>query len=226
MRVLLVEDEADVRELMSVHLKRERLDVVTASNGKEALKIFAENQGAQKFSLIVLDWMLPGVSGIDLCKTMAGSAPILMVTARSEPADIVLGLETGADDYITKPFEIPVFTARVRALLRRNALLTEGRKSDVYKIGDLEVDAGKAEVKCGGKEIKLTASEFKLLVAMVQSQGKVLPREKLLSYIQEEGTIVVDRVIDTHVYGLRGKIGACSEVIETVRGIGYRVKAG
>ena len=222
MRVMLVEDEADVSELMSVHLKREGLEVVTAANGRDALRLFEE----QKFELIILDLMLPGVSGIDLCRKMAGAAPILMVTARSEPADIVRGLETGADDYITKPFEIPVFTARVRALLRRAAVLGQRGNEDQYKIGDLFVDAAKAEVRCAGKEIQLTASEFKILVAMMRNQGKVLPREKLLTFIQEEGVVVVDRVIDTHVYGLRGKIGPCADVIETVRGIGYRVKAG
>lgn len=222
-RALLVEDESDVRELMLLHLTREGIDVVAVGDGKAALKAFAEKG---PFDLVVLDWMLPGVSGIELCGRIQGKAPVLMVTARGEPDDVVEGLEAGADDYVTKPFEVPVFLARVRALLRRSAFLQKGEAAaDVIRLGKLEVNEGAAEVKCGGKALKLTASEFRLLAALVKNQGRVLSRGKLVEMIQGPGISVVERVIDTHAYTLRKKLGPCAEVLETVRGIGYRVKA-
>ena len=222
-RALLVEDEDDVRELMLLHLAREGIDVVAVADGKAALRSFAEKG---PFDIVVLDWMLPGMEGIEICRRIQGKSPILMVTARGEPEDVVKGLEAGADDYVTKPFDVPVFTARVRALLRRAAMLGMGVSSDaVVRLGRLEVDEGAAEVRCGGKAVKLTASEFRLLVALVRNQGRVISRGKLVEMIQGPGISVVERVIDTHAYTLRKKLGPCAEVLETVRGIGYRVKA-
>ncbi len=223
-RILVVEDEADIRTLMLMHLKREGFDAVGAENGELGLKLFSEG----KFELAILDWMLPGISGLELCKAFSGKLPILMVTARADSADIVRGLESGADDYVTKPFEIAVFLARVKALLRRTqevSMAARGSTAAGFSIGDLKVSLGEHKVWCATEEIQLTTSEFKLLVALLENRGRVLSRDKLIEHVQGEGVSVTDRTVDTHVFGLRKKLGVCAEIIETIRGVGYRVKA-
>lgn len=228
-RVLVVEDEVDVRNLMALHLERERYSVQSVENGEEALRVM---QAGPAFDLVVLDWMLPGKPGLEVCREIRKihglGIGVLMVTARAEPSDIVLGLESGADDYVTKPFEIPVFLARVRALLRRSAEKAEPAQMQGAKMlqaGKLRVDVDRHEAMCSGKEVRLTPSEFKLLVALMHNQGKVLSRDRLIDLVQGEGVVVVDRAIDTHVFGLRKKLGPCAEFIETIRGVGYRVRA-
>lgn len=229
-RVLIVEDEKDIADLMALHLKREGHDITCVENGEEAIKLLVQaSETENPFQLLVLDWMLPGLSGLELCKKIraekgANGVPILMVTARAHTSDIVLGLEMGADDYLTKPFELPVFLARVRALLRRGLAGTSSEEERQIKVGDLAVDLDAYRVTCGKKELQLTPSEFKLLVALVQSQGRVLTRERLIDLVQGQGVTVVDRAIDTHVFGLRKKLGKCAESVETIRGVGYRVK--
>jgi two-component system phosphate regulon response regulator PhoB len=227
-RILLVEDEDDIRSLMALHLKREGFEVVEAVDGEEALRRIREGG----WSLMVFDWMLPGLNGIELVRASREArvaSPILMVTAKAEPADIVLGLESGADDYITKPFEVPVLLARVRALLRRRLLAPTGPGGSAslaeLVVGGIALKPEAHEVRCQGAEVDLTPSEFKLLHALMQSQGKVLTRQKLIDLVQGQGVAVVDRTVDTHVFGLRKKLGACGEVIETVRGVGYRVRS-
>jgi len=221
-RVLIVEDEKDISELMSIHLKREGHEVFIVDNGEEALKILDR----ENYHLLVLDWMLPGLPGLEICKKIRQDGktqlPILMVTARAHTSDIVLGLEIGADDYLTKPFEIPVFMARVRALLRRNSTAASSTKT--YEIGELFVDAETYRTTCFKKDVQLTPSEFKLLLALMQSQGRVLTRERLIDLVQGEGVTVIDRAIDTHVFGLRKKLGKCADVVETIRGVGYRIR--
>lgn len=219
-RVLLIEDENDIRELVTLHLKREGYEVDSAENGEDGMRFIANS----RYDLVVLDWMLPGISGLDLCKRLRAQSttPVLMLTARTDAADIVLGLEVGADDYVTKPFEVPVFLARTRALLRRATMLGDASQS-VITIGGLSVDLEAHKVICDGEETLLTPSEFKLLVALVSNQGRVLSRERLIDLVQGQDVAVVDRTVDTHVFGLRKKLGRCSDVIETVRGIGYRV---
>lgn len=230
-RILLVEDEEDIRSLMAIHLARNGLRADEAANGEEALRLM---QGGD-YQLFIFDWMLPGMSGLELTQAVrkTGSrAPVLMVTAKVEPADIVFALESGADDYVTKPFEVPVFLARVRALLRRSALAASGSgdaslaaaSPSELKLGDIRIDLEAHQVRCGDEEVLVTLSEFKLLSALVQNQGKVLTRNKLIDLIQGSGVSVVDRTVDTHVFGLRKKLGACGDRIETVRGVGYRVK--
>lgn len=223
----MVEDEKDISELMALHLKREGHDVSMVENGEDALGLLGKN----RYDLVVLDWMLPGLSGLELCKKLRANRdattpamPIFMVTARAHTSDIVLGLEMGADDYITKPFEIPVFLARTRALLRRSTLPTD-EATETYDIGELKLDPETYQVTCGKKDVQLTPSEFKLLLALVKNRGRVLTRERLIDLIQGEGVTVVDRTIDTHVFGLRKKLGKCADVVETIRGVGYRVKA-
>jgi two-component system phosphate regulon response regulator PhoB len=225
-KVLLVEDEADVRELMQLHLKREGLDISAVENGEEALKLLQAN----RYDLVVLDWMLPGLSGLEICKRIrnqgpAGATmPILMVTARADTADIVIGLEMGADDYITKPFDIPVFLARVRALIRRSQAGAQPA-TQRFQCGELVLDVEAHRVTCSNVDLELTPSEFKLLAALMSNQGRVLSRERLIDLVQGQGVAVVDRAIDTHVFGLRKKLGSCADVVETIRGVGYRVRA-
>jgi two-component system phosphate regulon response regulator PhoB len=222
--ILIVEDEKEIADLMALHLKKDGHEVLTMDNGEEA---FGFLQSQKKPQLIILDWMLPGLSGLEICKRIRhdknNRTPILMVTARAHTSDIVLGLEMGADDYLTKPFELPIFLARVRALLRRT---TEGVEGDTfsYRFGELSVDLNSYKVTCGKKELTLTPSEFKLLASLMKSQGRVLTREQLIDKVQGEGVTVVDRAIDTHIFGLRKKLGKCSEVVETIRGVGYRVR--
>lgn len=224
-QILIVEDEKDISELMRLNLKDEGVNVVSVDNGEEALKLLKENV----YQLLILDWMLPGVSGLELCKKIrhtpehpCSRVPILMVTARAHTSDIIVGLEMGADDYLTKPFEIPVFLARVRALLRRGSFL-EQPKTTKLKVGSLFIDVDAYKVTCCKKDVNLTPSEFKLLVGLTRNQGRVLTREKLIDLVQGEGVSVVDRAIDTHIYTLRRKLGRCADLVESVRGIGYRI---
>jgi two-component system phosphate regulon response regulator PhoB len=224
-KVLIVEDEQDIQELMALHLRREGYDVLLASDGEEALRLLR----AGGVDLLVLDWMLPGFNGLEIARELRGPShpelPILMVTARTEAADIVLGLEAGADDYITKPFEIPVFLARVRALLRRARFSGKAVQEDaeVLDLGPIRIDSRAFQVFLDGEEISLTPSEFKLIQALAQNRGRVLTRDRLIECVQGTGVSVVDRAIDTHVFGLRKKLGPHADWIETVRGVGYRV---
>lgn len=231
-RILVVEDETEIRDLIVLHLKRNGHTVDAVGSVEEAQSHLAN----QIYSLVVLDWMLPGASGVDLAQKIRAKSDrddlaILMVTARAEAGDIVTGLDAGADDYLTKPFEPQVLIARVKALLRRHRRAAAqlaapaGAIIENFQIGDLSIDSGTYEVKCAGEAISLTPSEFKLLQTLAQNRGRVLTRESLIQHVQGEGVSVVGRTVDTHVFGLRKKLGECAEVIETVRGIGYRVKA-
>lgn len=219
-RILVVEDERDVKDLMLLHLRREGHEASAVENGEEALKLLQTHQ----YDLVVLDWMLPGLSGLEICKRINGKTPVLMVTARADTSDIILGLEIGADDYITKPFEVFIFLARVRALLRRTQLNQELNEKTQLQLGDLKINFESHRVSLGTQEITLTPSEFKLLAALAKNQGRVLSRERLIELVQGQGVAVVDRAIDTHIFGLRKKLGDCAHLIETVRGVGYRVE--
>lgn len=218
-KVLVVEDEKDIRELMVLHLKREGMEITSVENGEDAQRLLHENE----YQLVILDWMLPGISGLDICKNLKGRLPVLMVTARADTADVVLGLEMGADDYLVKPFEIPVLLARARSVIRR-AYLVRQQEQRQFQLGQLKIDTDSHQVYCGAESIILTPSEFKLLLALVKHMGRVLPREKLIELVQGQGIAVTDRTVDTHVFGLRKKLGACAEMIETIRGVGYRIK--
>lgn len=227
-RILVVEDEHEIRDLIVLHLNREGLQVDAVASAEEALPLIEKN----RYSLLALDWMLPGASGVDITRKLRKAGQhadlaILMVTARAEANDIVEGLEAGADDYLSKPFEPAVLLARVRALIRRNkrsaAPETEGGMQ-VLRLGALSLYPETYEAKCNDAPIQLTPSEFKLLVALAGSRGRVLTRDSLIEQVQGEGVSVVGRTVDTHVFGLRKKLGPCADVIETVRGVGYRVK--
>ncbi|MEN0057542.1 MAG: response regulator transcription factor [Bdellovibrio sp.] len=226
-RVLVVEDEQEIRELMALHLLRQGYGVTECSSAEEALNELT--RGAH-YQLFVLDWMLPGLSGVEAIRVIRAKNPqagVLMVTAKTEAQDIVTGLEGGADDYLTKPFNPSVLIARVKALLRRSQVLTSSAADadeDEYKMAGLRMNFKSYEISYNGEPLHLTPSEFKLLGTLVQNQGCVLTRERLIENIQGEGINVVGRTIDTHVFGLRKKLGEWGDRIETIRGVGYRVK--
>lgn len=222
--VLVVEDEQEIRELMALHLLRQGYKVTECSSAEDALNEMSRNN----FQVFVLDWMLPGLSGVDIVeriKVKSPQASVLMVTAKTEAQDIVAGLEKGADDYMTKPFVPSVFIARIKALLRRfqPGSATAAENADVNLAG-LRINFKSYEISYNGEPLHLTPSEFKLLGALVQNPGCVLTREQLIENIQGEGINVVGRTIDTHVFGLRKKLGEWGDRIETIRGVGYRVK--
>jgi len=218
-QVLVIEDEEEIRELIALLLVRQGYSVTKASTAVEALEIIKKN----KFHLTILDWMMPEMSGLEFLHKINKENPILMVTAKAEPQNIVQGLEAGADDYITKPFEPSVFTARVRALLRRKATV-EINVNSILQMGALKINLSTYEVHCGTDSLHLTPSEFKILLELCNHQGRVLTRDFLVKIVQGEGVTVTGRTIDTHVFGLRKKMGACVDTIETIRGVGYRVR--
>jgi two-component system phosphate regulon response regulator PhoB len=223
--ILIVEDDLDIRDLIQLILTRERFQVSVVSDGETAL----QRLRSENFDLAVIDWMLPGLSGLDVIRalqerTETRQIPVLMLTARAEHSDVITGLDNGADDYVTKPFDPQVLIARVRALLRRAEMAAESPMEEMVW-GELKIYPNRHEVRQGEAPLHLTPYEFKLLLALVEHKGQVLTRERLISLVQGEGISVIDRAIDTHVFGLRKKLGPSAELIETVRGIGYRVKA-
>lgn len=222
-QVLVIEDEGEIRELISLLLLRQGHRVQQCASALEGLDQLKRNN----FDLIVLDWMLPQMSGIEFLKQIKErKVPVLMVTAKTEAQDIVQGLEAGADDYITKPFEPSVLTARVKALLRRmNRVEETPLVKETLKIGQIEMNLATYEVFLRGEALHLTPSEFKILSEMIQNQGRVLTRDQLIETVQGEGISVTGRTIDTHVFGLRKKLESEAEWIETIRGVGYRVRA-
>jgi two-component system phosphate regulon response regulator PhoB len=229
--ILVVEDEVEIRELLIMLLKRQGFNVESFSSAVEAKEnLSANSESIKKYSVIVLDWMLPGMTGVDFLRWFRSEdinkkIPVLMVTAKAEAQDIVLGLEAGADDYVTKPFEPSVFIARVKALIRRSRQIrSEGEQpATKFQVGDLFLDAETYEVKCAEVALHLTPSEFKILSELFKNQNKVLTRDFLVGIVQGDGVNVTSRTIDTHVFGLRKKLGKCAECIETIRGVGYRL---
>jgi len=228
-RVLVVEDEEDIRDLLKFNLTGRGYEVKTASAGEEGLLAIKD----ARFDLLILDWMLPGVSGVQVAKVARGmengkSLAILMLTAKSEPTDIVEGLEAGADDYMIKPFDNEVLWARVGALMRRSqrlSLETPSKKAEEdLVLGPIELSLKTYDVRVENQPIDLTPSEFKLLSTMISNRGRVMTRERLIEEVQGEGVSVVGRTVDTHVFGLRKKLGAAGDLIETIRGVGYRIK--
>jgi len=218
-RILLVEDDPTIREMTQLALQRDGFDVDTADDGATGLSAFR----SQPPDLVLLDVMLPGVDGVSVCRTIReGSVvPIVMLTARTDPIDVVLGLEAGADDYVTKPFEPSILAARLRAVLRRVA---RHDASPVLRIRELVIDRDGMEVQVAGEPVSLTPTEYRLLIELAEHPGVVCSRERLLEdvwgYIWAGDT----RLVDMHVRRLRAKIGA--DMIETVRGAGYKLVKG
>ncbi len=223
LKVHVVEDEFEIRELMALHLARQGYQVTESGSSEEAM----DKMKAQKFDLLILDWMLPGMSGVeflDRLKMLKVNPRVLMVTAKSEPQDIVFGLEKGADDYLTKPFDPSVFLARVKVLLRREGTTTAPTNPQHFEWAGLKLNFDAYEVYLDGQQLHLTPSEYKLLATLVQCQGRVLTRDQLIERVQGEGISVTGRTVDTHIFGLRKKLGEWADHIDTIRGIGYRFK--
>ncbi len=224
-RVLVIEDEKSISNLIAMSLQKDGYIIDQVFDGNEAIHKIQSTH----YDLLVLDWMLPQASGIEILSRVKNRKEemgfgVLMVTAKVQNEDIVLGLESGADDYVTKPFELSVLKARAKAVLRRYAKKAEALPSKL-SLNGLELDTDIHEVKCHGEKVELTVSEFKLLRAMLLNPGKVMTRKQLVPAVQGEGVVVVERSIDTHMVSLRKKLGNCADVIETVRGVGYRAQA-
>lgn len=222
-RIIVIDDEADIRELATYNLKKEGFSVDTAPDGESALAKIRKHL----YDLIILDLMLPGIQGLELCKILrndpkTSNIPIIMLTAKGEEVDKILGLEMGADDYITKPFSPRELIARVKAVLRRTKHKTEEEK--ILKIGNLEIDKERYVVTISGNQVKLSATEFKLLVYLAERKGRVFSRDQLLDAIWRDEAFVEPRTVDVHIRRLRSSIEedpANPKYIKTLRGIGY-----
>ena len=219
--VLVIDDEKDLIELIRYNLEKDGFEVKGAGDGESGLYSAAQEPP----DLIVLDLMLPGIDGLEVCRRLRSDArtariPVIMLTARGAESDRVVGLELGADDYVTKPFSPRELTARVKALLRRLSAAKE--PPDLIRHGDLRIDLSRREVLCGEAAIGLTATEFKLLQFLASQPGRVFSRSELIDGILGRNVAVLDRTIDVHVVSLRKKLKDCGNLIETVRGFGYR----
>lgn len=220
-KILVVDDEPDVVELIRFNLKAAGHEVLTAQDGEEALK------KAKMYvpSLIVLDVMLPEVDGLEICKLLrrdpaTAAVPIIMLTAKASEIDRVLGLELGADDYITKPFSPRELVLRIKNLLRRQQ--TSQEKPEQVQMADLFIDLPRHLVTVAGQRVELTATEFKLLTTLASRRGRVQSREQLLKDVWEYDSMIDTRTVDTHMRRLREKLGPASRHLDTVRGVGYR----
>ncbi len=218
-RILLVEDDLTIRQMTQLALERDGFAVSTAHDGASGLAAFR----AEPPDLVILDVMLPGVDGVSVCRTIREKSvvPIVMLTARTDPVDVVLGLEAGADDYVTKPFEPSILAARLRAVLRRVA---RHDASPVLRVGEVEIDRQGMEVRVGTELVGLTPTEYRLLLELAEHSGAVLSRERLLEEVWGYVWAGDTRLVDMHVRRLRAKIGP--ETIETVRGAGYKLVKG
>ena len=222
-KILVVDDEKDIIELVSYNLVKEGFEVISATAGEKAMELAAREEP----EIIILDLMLPGIDGLDVCRELkrsdlTSSIPIIMLTAKGEESDIVIGLELGADDYITKPFSPRILVARVKAILRRIESKKEEKK--IVRINQLCIDIVRHQVTYREKTLNLTSTEFNLLILLAQNRGKVFTRDQILDRAWQEESYVVDRTVDVHVRRLRQKLGQASRFIETVRGVGYRFK--
>lgn len=223
-KILVIEDEEDIQELLAYNLSREGYQVLPAVNGEEGLRL-AKNKLPD---LILLDLMLPGMDGLEICRQLkkepkTQSIPVLMLTAKSGEADIVTGLEMGADDYLPKPFSPRVLLARIRTVLRRKKNPGESA-AEILKIHDLVIDPGRHQVTVKNKPVDLTITEFRLLSLLAGRPGWVFSRYQIVDGIKGEDYPVTERAVDVQVVGLRRKLGQAGGYIETVRGVGYRFK--
>ena len=223
--ILIADDEQDLVELIGFNLERNGYDVLSATDGTSALRL------AQQHSpdLIVLDVMMPGLDGTEVCRRLKGDAktakiPVVMLTAKGEETDVIVGLTLGADDYVTKPFSMKILLARLASVLRRNDGASAGESSDLIKAGPLTIDPHQHVATVDGEVVKLTLTEFKLLTALVQARGRVLSRDQLMDKAMGSDVFVTDRAIDVHVTAIRRKLGVASYLVHTVRGVGYRLQ--
>jgi len=223
-RIIVVDDEEDILELIEYNLSKERLQVECVTTGEATL----ESVRTKQPDLVILDLMLPGIDGLEVCKTLKSDPltshiPIIMLTAKGEDADIVTGLELGADDYITKPFSPRVLTARIKAVLRRGRKVVDEQQMIITK-GALVINIASHEVLVNDKQIELTPTEFDILLYMIRRPGWVFTRNQIINAVKGDDYPVTERSVDVQIVGLRKKLGSEGARIQTVRGVGYRYK--
>jgi two-component system alkaline phosphatase synthesis response regulator PhoP len=221
--ILVVDDEEDIVELVELNLAREGYKVLKCGTGEQAM----ETASSKLPDLMVLDLMLPGIDGLEVCRRLKNhpkteQIPIIILSAKGEEADIVAGLELGADDYVTKPFSGKVLVARVRRILRR-AFITSDDKTAI-KIHQLTIDPSRREVFIKNKPVKLTFTEFNILYTLAKRPGLVFTRYQIVDALHGSDYLVTDRAVDVQIVSLRKKLGECGQYLETVRGVGYRFK--
>jgi two-component system alkaline phosphatase synthesis response regulator PhoP len=221
--ILIVDDEEDILELVRLALAREGYDVLEAATGEQAVELARVRQP----DLAILDLMLPGIDGLEVCRILKNNPrteqmPVIILTARSEDSDIVAGLELGADDYVTKPFNSRVLTARVRRVLRKR--VAQNLDRGVVRIHDLVIDPARCEALLGGTMLRLTFSEFNILYTLAKRPGVVFTRYQIVDALHGSDHIVTERAVDVQIAYLRKKLGMCKDYIETIRGVGYRFK--
>lgn len=222
--VFVVEDEEDILDLIRHHLAKEGYAVSTAANGMEAVKAILRKPP----DLVLLDLMLPGLDGLEVCRMLKKDAqtsdvPILMVTAKDEESDVVAGLELGADDYVVKPFRMKELIARVRAALRRRRGPAPEREASV-RAGGIEIHPGRHEVLVDGQPIDMTVTELRILHLLAGRPGWVMTRDQIVDAVRGQDYAVTDRAVDFQIVGIRRKLGERADLIETVRGVGYRFR--
>jgi two-component system alkaline phosphatase synthesis response regulator PhoP len=222
-KILLIEDEEDIATLISIQAELAGYRLAVEADGLNGLLAVER----EKPDLIILDIMLPGLNGLDICRKVKSNQktkhiPVIMISAKSEEIDVVLGLELGADDYVAKPFSVKILFSRIRAVLRRGKESDAEKPGEILQFGPFTIDRESYLLQKKGKSIPLTLTEFHILCSLVTHPGKVLTRSQLLDEIPSSDTIIVDRNIDVHIASLRKKLGPSFEGIETVRGVGYR----
>lgn len=227
-KILVIEDDENIQELVKYNLEKDGFDVLSSLVGEEGLDIASSEQP----DLILLDLMLPGIDGLDVCRILKSDSrteqiAIVMMTAKGEESDIVVGLELGADDYVTKPFSPKVLLARIKAVLRRKSGKPASRfqvNSDEIKINNIHIHMGRREVKIDNRKVELTTTEFKLLHLLASHPGWVFTRNQINDMVRGEDVIITERAVDVHIVGLRKKLGDSGDYIESVRGVGYRFR--
>jgi two-component system, OmpR family, phosphate regulon response regulator PhoB len=224
-KILVIEDEKDLAELLVFNLEKEGFKMLSSYDGVSGL----EKARAEEPDLIVLDLMLPGLMGTEVCKELrkeprTARIPVLMLTAKGEEIDRVVGFEVGADDYIVKPFSMRELLLRIRAILRRCEGQTAPLSGKLLTIGDITIEIERHRVQSAGEEVDLTSTEYKLLLYLVERPGRVLSRELLLQNVWSYNNMGDTRTVDTHITRLRGKLGPAGDLIKTVRGFGYKIE--
>ena len=219
-KIPIIEDESDVADLIAINLRKAGFNVSAAANGADGLQKARDNRP----DFIILDLMLPKMSGLEVCRILktdvaTSHIPILMLTAKAEEVDRIVGLEFGADDYVTKPFSPREVVLRIRAILRRGE-----KPEETLQVGPIAIDPARHQVRVSGKRVHLTSLEFKLLRTLMQRRGRVQDRDKLLNDVWGYESVIDTRTVDTHVRRLREKLGKAGDVIETIRGFGYRLR--
>jgi two-component system phosphate regulon response regulator PhoB len=223
-KILIVEDDDDIRELIAFNLEMSGYEIIKCDNGEDAIKIAVKENP----DLFLLDVMLPGIDGFEVCRKIKKNqnlkeTPVIMLTARTEDDDIITGLETGADDYITKPFRPKILLARVKTALRRKTSSEEDKNQNLLELHGISIDHNRYEVRLKGEEVHLSVTEFAILEYLAQNPGFVYSRNQIIDSVKGDGYAVTERSVDVQILGIRKKLGDFGRYIETVRGIGYRM---